>query len=62
MDVFSLGYRQEVVDLFDDRALAEARTALVDAYRPQAQGRPYAVAAARPMDLFPYFHHILYTR
>jgi hypothetical protein len=42
--------------------LNEARAARIEAYRPPAGAGTIAVAAARPMDLFPYFHHILYTR
>lgn len=59
MDVFRLGYCQDVVDMFDEEDLRRARDRYVNAYRP-APG--YKVAVSKVMDLFPYYLHVLYTR
>jgi putative sugar O-methyltransferase len=56
-DVFSLGYCQNVIDIFDDAALSEARAAYVLAYRPAFSWR---LIMDKPMDMFPYLHHALY--
>jgi hypothetical protein len=63
-DVFSLGYCREVIDIFDEDVLDLARRRFLEAYRPPAgaAGAPFALAATRPMDLFPYFQHALYRR
>ena len=58
-DVFSLGYCREVIDIFNDVALASARYRYLDAYRPAPNWR---VVADRPMELFPYYQHALYAR
>ena len=56
-DVFSLGYCRDVIDIFDDAALAKARAAYLSAYCPTPSWR---LIADRPMDMFPYLHHALY--
>jgi len=56
-DVFSLGYCRDVIDIFDDRALANARRKYIEAYRPGAR---WKLVADKPAELFPYFHHALY--
>jgi putative sugar O-methyltransferase len=58
-DVFSLGYCRDVVDVFNDVALADARPRFLGAYRPASNWR---VIADRPMNLFPYYHHALYSQ
>jgi hypothetical protein len=47
----------------DDASLA-ARVDDLSAYcpPPDADGRLFRVAAHRPMDRFPYFHHALFVR
>ncbi|MGD0420709.1 MAG: putative sugar O-methyltransferase [Xanthobacteraceae bacterium] len=57
LDVFSLGYCREVIDIFDDEALEVCRRKYVEAYRP---GSSWTVVAERPADLFSYYHHVLY--
>jgi putative sugar O-methyltransferase len=56
-DVFSLGYCREIIDIFDDVALARARRNYIDAYRPSI---PWRLVAERPAELFPYYHHAIY--
>jgi putative sugar O-methyltransferase len=56
-DVLSLGYCREVVDIFDDAALARTRPAYLEAYRPAAGWR---LVADRPAEMFPYYHHAIY--
>lgn len=57
LDVFSLGLCQGVIDIFDDRALEKARADYVNAYLP---GPGWSVRADRPLDIFPYLHHVLF--
>jgi len=57
-DVFSLGYCRHVIDIFNDLALAQARQAYVDAYRPASD---WKLVADKPAELFPYFHHAFYS-
>jgi putative sugar O-methyltransferase len=56
-DVFSLGYCRDVIDIFDDAALAKARKNYLLAYCPAPS---WTVVAERPMSMFPYLHHALY--
>jgi len=58
-DVFSLGYCRDVIDIFDDAALAKARSVYLEAYRP---GAAWRCVAQRPMEIFPYYLHALYRR
>jgi hypothetical protein len=58
-DVFSLGYCRDIVDIFDDAALATARRAYIEAYRPDSSSR---LIADKPLDIFPYLHHALYAK
>lgn len=67
MDVFTLGYCQDVIDIFNDEDLRRARETFVKAYCPPARDSVsselrYRVAASKAMDLFPYYLHVLYTR
>lgn len=63
MDVFKLGYCQDVIDIFDEDALVKARESYLDAYRPPTkQDVAYEVTATEVMELFPYFQHALYAR
>ena len=57
-DVFSLGYCRDVIDIFDDCELENARRAYVDAYRPSAD---WTLMLDKPAELFPYFHHAFYN-
>lgn len=58
LDVFTLGYCRDVIDIFSDEDLERARDRFIEAYRPSG----YRAAASKPMDLFPYYLHVLYTR
>lgn len=58
-DVLSLGYCRDILDIFNDEALAAARSKYREAYRP---GPNWDQIADRPMDLFAYYHHCLYRR
>jgi hypothetical protein len=57
-DVYALGYCRDVVDIFSDVALAEARPRYIEAYRPAPHWR---LVADWAMELFPYYHHALYA-
>jgi hypothetical protein len=57
-DVYTLGYCRDVIDIFNDVALMEARPRYIEAYRPTCDWR---LVADRAMELFPYYHHALYT-
>ncbi len=57
-DVFALGYCREVIDIFDDVALAGARVKYLEAYRPSHS----EVVGERPTEMFPYYHHALFAR
>jgi hypothetical protein len=57
-DVLSLGYCRDVIDIFNDAALASARETYIDAYRPAG----WQLIADRALEIFPYYHHALYRR
>ncbi|WP_397411231.1 putative sugar O-methyltransferase [Polaromonas sp.] len=61
-DVFSLGYCTDVLDIFDEDALAPARDKLVELYCPPAVPMRSAFESTgdEPMSLFPYFHLVMY--
>jgi hypothetical protein len=56
-DVFSLGLCHDVIDIFNDEALARARKIYLDAYRP---GPSWQLVAQQPMSMVPYLQHALY--
>jgi putative sugar O-methyltransferase len=58
-DVFSLGYCRDVIDIFNDAALVQARSFYLQAYRP---GADWTLEADKPMQLFPYYHHALFRK
>jgi putative sugar O-methyltransferase len=58
-DVFSLGYCRDVIDIFNDEALARARFLYLEAYRP---GENWLLESDKPMQLFPYYHHALFRK
>jgi len=58
-DVFAVGYCRDVIDIFDEVALAAARLVYLEAYRP---GAKWQCDANRPAEMFPYYHHALYRR
>jgi len=65
LDVFSLGYCREIYDIFDEKALAMAREYYLKAYLPPSNPQSevcWKLAAAEPMEMFPYVHHALYRR
>jgi hypothetical protein len=57
-DVLSLGYCRNVIDIFNDAALASARATYLEAYRPAA----WQLVGDRALEIFPYYHHALYRR
>lgn len=56
-DVFALGLCRNVIDIYDDRALDQARQDYIEAYCP---GSGWSVRASRPLDIFPYLQHALF--
>ncbi len=58
-DVFSVGYCRDIIDIFDDVALTQARQTYLNAYCP---GPNWKWTADKPMELFPYYHHAMYRR
>ena len=63
-DVFSLGYCTEVLDVFDEMCLKEARVRLLSAYKPKgvAGSDEFEVNGDVAMALFPYFHLVMYDK
>lgn len=59
LDVYSLGYCQNVFDLFDEHELSAAREFYLSAYKPRGG---WKLVADAPMSMFPYYHHALYVR
>jgi len=57
-DVFSLGLCRDVVDIFNDVALVQARETYLNAYKPAPS---WHLLADRPMGIFPYLQHALYS-
>jgi putative sugar O-methyltransferase len=58
-DVLSLGYCRDVIDIFNDVSLEEARPNYIASYRPASS---WQLVAARPMEMFSYYHHALFSR
>lgn len=58
-DVFSLGYCRDIIDIFNDDALRKVRPLYIEAYKPAVN---WQAIAQRPMELFPYYHHVVYQR
>ncbi len=58
-DVFALGHCRDVIDIFDELALQEARKKYLAAYRP---GPTWRLGADEPLTIFPHYHHALYIR
>ena len=67
LDVFKLGRCTNVVDIFCENGLNDARKKYLHEYCPppydvQDIYMPYKVTAVKAMELFPYFHHALFER
>ena len=65
LDVYSLGRCTNIIDIFCENELLKARDAYVEKYSPPPDtpsGCSYNAIATKVMDLFPYFHHVLYER
>ncbi len=62
LDVFTLGYCQDVIDIFNIQDLKKARVSYMESYRPDKGDTIYNIVADKPMELFPYYHHVLYER
>jgi len=59
LEVFSLGYCRDVIDVFDEQTLIKHRCNYVAAYRPSES---WSVVADEPCRVFQYYHHALYRR
>lgn len=57
LDVFSLGLSTGVIDIFDQKQLAEARERHIKEYLPSDN---FAVLAQEPLGIFPYYLNVLY--
>jgi putative sugar O-methyltransferase len=68
LDVFKLGRCTNVIDIFCEQELQSARDDFVNKYLPPPsydnfnEIKPYKAMQTQVMDLFPYFHHVLYVR
>lgn len=67
LDVFKLGRCTNVIDIFCEKSLHNARGEFVEKYLPPSydsmnRSRTYKIIATKVMELFPYFHHALYER
>jgi putative sugar O-methyltransferase len=58
MDVFSLGLSTDIIDIFSERELHEARRKHVEQYRPEQ----FSVVTQEPLGIFPYYQNVLYRR
>lgn len=58
-DVFSLGLSTDVIDIFDEAALAIARKKHVEQYLPSES---FEVISQVPLGIFPYYHNVLYGK
>jgi putative sugar O-methyltransferase len=63
-DVFSLGYCTDVLDIFDEKSLGDARKKLISAYRPKnaSDDTEFEVNGDSTMALFPYFQLVMYSK
>lgn len=63
-DVYSLGYRREVIDLFDESDLNNAAQKYLQAYLPphSKDGGTWSLVADEAMQMFPYLHNALYCK
>ena len=59
LDVFALGRCKDIVDIFDEDALIEARKNYLRVYSP---GLGWKVIAEQPLGAFPYLHNALFGR
>jgi hypothetical protein len=66
MDVYSLGYCREVIDLFNEKELVNSAKKYLSAYLPPdsfscSELVRWKLVAEEPMAMFPYLHHALYS-
>jgi hypothetical protein len=54
-----LGLCHEVIDVFDQDALAAARARFETAYRPS---RDFKLVRSEPVQAMPFYQHVLYAR
>lgn len=59
LDVYNLGYCQDVYDIFDEEALKIARVKYCDLYRPDSS---WKLIAEEIVEIFPYLHNVLYMK
>jgi len=60
LDVFELGRCRDVIDIFNNIELDDAREKYLKAYNPSVSN--WSMSHEMPMSMFPYFHHVLYSR
>ena len=58
LDVYSLGYCNDIYDLFNESILSEARKKYVKQYMPKIG--EWQVINESPVEIFPYLHNVLY--
>ncbi len=58
-DVFELGLSTDIIDIFNEVDLQEARLKHIELYRPN---KSFLVIAEEPLGIFPYYHNVLYAR
>jgi len=58
LDVYSLGYCQDIFDIFDDQALDLARQRYLRAYLPTDK---WTCVDDEALEMFPYVHHALFA-
>lgn len=59
LDVFSLGLSTDVIDIFNEAELLNARKKHVEQYRPSEK---FSVIAQEPLGIFPYYQNVLYEK
>jgi len=59
LDVFSLGLSVDVIDIFNEKSLKEARQKHIEQYNPSEL---FEVIAQEPLGIFPYYLNVLYGK
>ncbi|EMY76375.1 sugar O-methyltransferase domain protein [Leptospira weilii serovar Ranarum str. ICFT] len=56
-EVFSLGLSTQLIDIFNERELRQARKQHIESFKPS---KFFVVLHDCPMDIFSYYHHVIY--
>lgn len=59
LDVYNLGFCQDVYDIFDENVLKIGREKYCELYRPDIS---WKIIAEEPVEIFPYLHNVLYMK